>query len=70
MLLVTHEIGLAAQLASRVLLLRAGRTVAEGARETVLTEANLSRAFGVSFEGRAGAFRLRSGVLPGHSLAP
>ena len=68
--LVTHEIGLAAHLASRILLLQGGRTVAEGSREAVLTAENLTRAFGVAFEGRAGAFSLRSGVLPAGSLAP
>ena len=38
--------------------------------EAVLTEENLARAFGVPFEGRDGGFSLRSGVLPGRSLAP
>jgi len=69
-ILVTHEIGLAAHLASRILLLQGGRTVAEGSREAVLTAENLTRAFGVAFEGRAGAFSLRSDVLPAGSLAP
>ena len=63
-ILVTHEIGLAAHLASRILLLQGGRTVAEGSRDAVLTAENLTRAFGVTFEGRGGAFSLRSGVLP------
>ena len=53
-----------------VLLLRAGRTVAEGPREEVLTAENLERAFGVRFDGRGPAFSLRSEVLPGGSLAP
>jgi iron complex transport system ATP-binding protein len=69
-LLVTHEIGLAADLASRVLLLRGGRTVAEGSREDVLTAENLTRAFGVPFEGRGRGFSLRSKVLPGRSAEP
>jgi iron complex transport system ATP-binding protein len=69
-LLVTHEIGLAAVLASRVLLLRAGRTVAEGPRETVLTAGNLERAFGVRFEETGTGFSLRSDVLPGRSMTP
>jgi iron complex transport system ATP-binding protein len=69
-LLVTHEIGLAAQLASRVLLIRAGRTVAEGPRDAVLTAENLERAFGVPFEGSAGSFSLRSDVLPARTLQP
>jgi ABC-type cobalamin/Fe3+-siderophores transport system ATPase subunit len=68
--LVTHEISLAAQLATRVLLIRAGRTVAEGSREAVLTEANLTRAFGVPFEAHGAGFRLRSDVLPARSLTP
>jgi iron complex transport system ATP-binding protein len=69
-LLVTHEIGLAAALASRALLLRAGRRVAEGPRETVLTAANLQQAFGVPFEAAGEGFSLRSDVLPGRSLTP
>ena len=51
-ILVTHEIGLAAHLASRILLLQGGRTVADGSREAVLTAENLTRAFGVAFAGR------------------
>jgi ABC-type cobalamin/Fe3+-siderophores transport system ATPase subunit len=69
-LLVTHEIGLAAQLASRVLLIRAGRTVAEGPRDAVLTAENLERAFGVAFAASGGGFSLRSDVLPAGSLEP
>jgi iron complex transport system ATP-binding protein len=69
-LLVTHEIGLAAQLASRVLLLRAGRTVAEGPRDAVLTAENLGRAFGVPFEVAGTGYSLRSDVLPARSLLP
>jgi iron complex transport system ATP-binding protein len=69
-LLVTHEIGLAAALASRVLLLRGGRTVAEGPRETVLTAENLGKAFGVRFDDSGPGFSLRSDVLPGRSLTP
>lgn len=63
-LLVTHEIGLAADLASRVLLLRGGRTVAEGARAQVLTAENLTRTFGAPFEARGSGFSLRSTILP------
>ena len=69
-LLVTHEIGLAAQLASRILLIRAGRTVAEGPRGAVLTAENLERAFGVPFTASGGGFSLRSDVLPDRSLQP
>jgi iron complex transport system ATP-binding protein len=69
-LLVTHEIGLASALASRVLLLRGGRTVAEGPRDAVLTAENLGRAFGVPFDAAGPGFSLRSDVLPGRSLTP
>jgi iron complex transport system ATP-binding protein len=63
-LLVTHEIGLAADLATRVLLLKAGATIAEGPRETVLTVENLSRTFEAPFERRGAGFGVRSDVLP------
>jgi len=69
-LLVTHEIGLAADLASRVLLLKAGRTVAQGSRAEVMTPENLSRAFGVRFEERGGGLALTSSVLPVRSIEP
>jgi ABC-type cobalamin/Fe3+-siderophores transport system ATPase subunit len=46
-LLVTHEIDLAAELANRVLLLRGGRALAQGPPEEVLTPDNLRRAFSV-----------------------
>jgi iron complex transport system ATP-binding protein len=46
-LLVTHEIDLAGELADRVLLLRAGRTLAQGPPDDVLTQENLRRAFSV-----------------------
>ncbi len=69
-LLVTHEIGLAADLASRVLLLKSGRTVAQGSRAEVLTPGNLSRAFGVRFEERGGGLALTSSVLPVRSIEP
>ena len=65
MLLVTHEIGLAARLASSVLLLRAGRTIAGGPRSEVLTADNLGRVFGAPFEARGSGFAIASGVLPG-----
>jgi ABC-type cobalamin/Fe3+-siderophores transport system ATPase subunit len=64
-LLVTHEIGLAARLAGSVLLLRAGRTVAGGPRSEVLTADNLGRVFGAPFEARGSGFAMASGVLPG-----
>jgi iron complex transport system ATP-binding protein len=49
-LLVTHEIAVAAQLASWVLLLKDGRAIAEGPSEEVLTPQRLGEAFGVAFE--------------------
>ena len=64
-LLVTHEIALAATLATSVLLLKAGRTIARGPRADVLTAPNLSLAFGAPFEARGEALRVRSAVLPG-----
>jgi iron complex transport system ATP-binding protein len=64
-LLVTHEIALAAALATSVLLLKSGRAIARGLRADVLTADNLSRAFGAPFEERGRAFRVRSAVLPG-----
>jgi iron complex transport system ATP-binding protein len=63
-LLVTHEIELAARLAGSIVLLKAGRSIARGAVGDVLTPENLERAFGVSFEARGTGFKLRSGILP------
>jgi iron complex transport system ATP-binding protein len=48
-LLVTHEIAVAAELASRVLLLREGRAIAEGRSAEVLTPSVLRDAFRVEF---------------------
>lgn len=67
-LLVTHEIGLAGELASSVLLLKAGRTIARGGRAEVLTAENLRRAFGAPFERRGTGFGVRSDVLPSGSI--
>jgi len=61
-LLVTHEVDLAARIADRVLLLRNGRALAAGAPGEVLTAANLRRAFDVEF--RPGAARLEPASLP------
>jgi len=69
-LIVTHEIGLAGELASSVLLLKAGRTIAQGARGDVMTAENLSRAFSVPFERRGAGFGLSSRVLPGGGAEP
>ncbi len=68
--LVTHEIALAADLAARVLLLKDGRTIAQGDRAQVLTAENLERTFGAPFSGRGSRFQLRSAVLPAGSLEP
>lgn len=46
-LLVTHEMDLATDIADRVLLLREGRTLAQGPPGDVLTQENLRRAFSV-----------------------
>jgi iron complex transport system ATP-binding protein len=46
-LLVTHEMDLAGEIADRVLLLSGGRTLAEGPPAEVLTQDNLRRAFSV-----------------------
>jgi iron complex transport system ATP-binding protein len=67
-LLVTHEIGLAAELATSVLLLKAGRTIARGGRAEVLTAENLGLAFETPFEMRGTRFGVRSEVLPGGSF--
>ena len=46
-LLVTHEMDLAGEIADRVLLLSGGRTLAQGPPADVLTQDNLRRAFSV-----------------------
>ena len=46
LILVTHHVEEITPALSHVLLLRAGRVVAEGPRETVLTSRTLSTAFG------------------------
>jgi iron complex transport system ATP-binding protein len=61
-LLVTHEIDLAAEICDRVLLLRRGRALADGPPDDVLTAANLRRAFDVEFQ--PGASRFRAKELP------
>jgi iron complex transport system ATP-binding protein len=48
-LLVTHELAAAAELASRVLLLKDGRAIAEGPTAAVLTPERLREAFAVEF---------------------
>ncbi len=69
-LIVTHEIGLAVSLATSVLLLKAGRTIARGARAEVLTAENLGRAFGTPFERRGGRFEVSSEILPSGLVEP
>jgi iron complex transport system ATP-binding protein len=66
-LLVTHEIDLAAQLAERVLLLRRGRLLASGTPAAALTAENLRRAFDVEFRRRDWGYELvglAEGVRP------
>jgi iron complex transport system ATP-binding protein len=46
-LLVTHEMDLAGEIADRILLLSGGRTLAQGPPADVLTQENLRRAFSV-----------------------
>ncbi len=67
-LIVTHEIALAAGLATSVMLLKAGRTIARGPRAEVLTAGNLERAFGTPFERRGTRFEVSSSVLPAGSF--
>ncbi|MEP6995787.1 MAG: ABC transporter ATP-binding protein, partial [Acidobacteriota bacterium] len=69
-LLVTHEIALAGDLATRVLLLKEGRTIAQGKRAEVLSAENLSRAFGAPFSARGSRFEVRSSVLPSGAFEP
>ena len=66
-LFVTHELGLAAEIAESVLLLRGGRAIASGAPSDVLTPENLRRAFDVEFRVDGSVFRAvgRSGTAPG-----
>jgi iron complex transport system ATP-binding protein len=64
-LLVTHELDLAAELSDRVLLLRRGRALAQGTPGEVLTPENLRRAFDVEFA--PGTSRFRAVDLPGGS---
>jgi iron complex transport system ATP-binding protein len=60
-LLVTHEVDLAARIADRILLLRHGRAIAAGPPGEVLTAGNLRRAFDVEF--RPGAPQLEAAAL-------
>jgi ABC-type cobalamin/Fe3+-siderophores transport system ATPase subunit len=69
-LLVTHEIALAADLATRVLLLKEGRAIAQGTRAAVLTAEQLARAFGTPFSARGSRFEVKSSVLPRGSFEP
>ncbi|WP_428606062.1 ABC transporter ATP-binding protein [Sedimenticola sp.] len=49
---VLHDLRLAAHYCHRLMLLVAGKTLAEGVPETVLTEANMAHAFGVRLNSR------------------
>jgi iron complex transport system ATP-binding protein len=46
-IVITHDLNLAAEFADRIILLKNGAILANGAPETVLTEDNLKRVFGV-----------------------
>jgi iron complex transport system ATP-binding protein len=48
-LLVLHDLNIAAQWCDRLVLLGGGRVLSEGATATVLTEANLALAYGLGF---------------------
>ena len=67
-LLVTHEVDLAAELADRVLLLRRGRAIAAGPSATSLTPENLRRTFGVEFGVRDSRFFQVEGLSDRQSL--
>jgi iron complex transport system ATP-binding protein len=57
-LLVTHELDLAAELADRVVLLRHGRALASGPPREALTPESLRRAFDVEFRVRDTTFQV------------
>ena len=59
-LLVTHELDLAAELADRVILMREGRALAAGPPKENLTPQNLRRAFDVVFQVRDNGFQARA----------
>jgi iron complex transport system ATP-binding protein len=62
--LVTHELDLAAELADRILLLREGRSLAQGPPRETLTPDNLRRAFGVRFRVGESGFRVEGLASP------
>ncbi len=65
-LLVTHELGLAAEIADRVLLLRHGRALASGPPAAALSAENLRRAFDVEFRVGGSGFQV-VGPVPGRA---
>ncbi len=73
-LLVTHELDLAAELADRVLLLRQGRALASGPPAEALTPENLRRAFDVGSGSGSASFpggeasRIRGASKPLNAL--
>jgi len=69
-LLVTHEVSLAADLSTWVLLLKEGVTIAQGPRKEVLTPGNLERAFDAPFTLAGPRWEVRSAVLPAGPLEP
>ena len=62
-LLVTHEIPLAAELADEILLLRSGKALAAGPPGAALTAKNLREAFEVAFD-------VEAGFRPGRVVSP
>jgi iron complex transport system ATP-binding protein len=52
MVVSTHDLNLAAALCSRVVLLKEGRVLAQGATEAVLTEANIRTLYGIEADVR------------------
>jgi iron complex transport system ATP-binding protein len=66
LVLVTHHVEEIMPLFSHVLLLQAGRSIAAGPRDAVLTSAALSRVFGVRMRlsRRAGRYRLNVAARP------
>jgi iron complex transport system ATP-binding protein len=68
-LLVTHEIAFAADVAGSVLILRDGRALAAGPARATLTAENLRRAFDVEFLVRDSGIDL-VGLTPGSPVRP
>jgi len=50
MVLATHDLNLAASICHRLVLMRAGRVIAQGATQDVLTPAHIRELYGVDAE--------------------